>query len=669
VTTNINKGKRTYQQGAGITRGLLVVVIILSLLGIQPPGYVQAQVSITFAVITDFGNCSDLQQNVASMVNEWHDIAFIVTAGDNHHGTSSGCTMGSYSEAVGTYYGTWVQEQKFWPVIGNHDYDISGGVANLPAYFDFFHYLDGAYYYDLREGPVHFFMIDSGPIGSEGDVGAVVQQAWLEEALAESDAPWKIVVTHISPYTGGSHSYDTSMRWDYSEWGANFVISGHNHIYERIHRQEGLNNEFNIVYFTAGVAGGTERSGSPIDGLEAYHYNSSGALKVNATDESITFQYITTNGTTQTVRDTYTQYNPIITTDSTITVFTSAPGEYSAEQSYTVSGVNLMGDITITPPENFEIRLASGEDWIVNPTTLVLDGTSGSVDSTEILVRFLSLEAGAFNGTIIHASPNAIYSNVSVAGLSEEIITVTADAGQSKVYGDDDPVFTFTYSPDDPVVEFTGVLSRVEGEEVGTYAITIGSLSAVGYQIEFVPADFEIKRKAAFVTPDAKSKGYGEPDPALTGTLSGFLQADNVTAAYSRSIGEKAADRPYTISATLSPTGSLGNYDITYNTALFTITARLVTVTADYREKEFGKEDPSLTYQITGGSLAFTDSVTGKLEREPGEDVGFYAIRRGTLAIADGNNGDNYTLTFEEGALKIFRTDFFIYLPFIMDGR
>jgi len=32
------------------------------------------------------------------------------------------------------------------------------------------------------------------------------------------------------------------------------------------------------------------------------------------------------------------------------------------------------------------------------------------------------------------------------------------------------------------------------------------------------------------------------------------------------------AGSPYTISATLSPTGALGNYDITYNTAKFTIT-------------------------------------------------------------------------------------------------
>jgi len=39
---------------------------------------------------------------------------------------------------------------------------------------------------------------------------------------------------------------------------------------------------------------------------------------------------------------------------------------------------------------------------------------------------------------------------------------------------------------------------------------------------------------AASVTPNAASKVYGSGDPALTGTLNGFLAADGVTVAYSR---------------------------------------------------------------------------------------------------------------------------------------
>ena len=39
---------------------------------------------------------------------------------------------------------------------------------------------------------------------------------------------------------------------------------------------------------------------------------------------------------------------------------------------------------------------------------------------------------------------------------------------------------------------------------------------------------------------DAATKVYGDADPAFTGTLTGFLAADNVTATYSRAAGETA---------------------------------------------------------------------------------------------------------------------------------
>ena len=75
----------------------------------------------------------------------------------------------------------------------------------------------------------------------------------------------------------------------------------------------------------------------------------------------------------------------------------------------------------------------------------------------------------------------------------------------------------------------------------------------------------------ASVTPNPSTKVYGNPDPVFTGTLTGFVAGDNVTATYSRTSGETVAGSPYTISAVLSPAGVLANYLITYNTAAFTI--------------------------------------------------------------------------------------------------
>ena len=155
-----------------------------------------------------------------------------------------------------------------------------------------------------------------------------------------------------------------------------------------------------------------------------------------------------------------------------------------------------------------------------------------------------------------------------------------------------------------------------------------------------------IQRRPAFVTPFEAYKIYGGQDPILKGFLVGFLDADGVTATYSRTVGEAAGS--YTISAALSSSGSLDNYAITYNTADFTINPRAITVTADARSKNYGEADPELTYTVTNGSLLSSDSFSGALSRAAGENVGSYAITQGTLSV-----GSNYELTFNGANLTI----------------
>ena len=74
------------------------------------------------------------------------------------------------------------------------------------------------------------------------------------------------------------------------------------------------------------------------------------------------------------------------------------------------------------------------------------------------------------------------------------------------------------------------------------------------------------------------------------------------------------------------------NYIMTFVGASFTITPRPITVTADPKTKIYGETDPELTYQITSGNLAGNgDTFTGALTRDPGENVGTYAITLGNI--------------------------------------
>src|SRR4029079_8610740 len=123
----------------------------------------------------------------------------------------------------------------------------------------------------------------------------------------------------------------------------------------------------------------------------------------------------------------------------------------------------------------------------------------------------------------------------------------------------------------------------------------------------------------ASVTPNAASKTYGDADPAFSGTLTGFLAADGVTATYSRTPGETVAGSPYTIGAVLSPAAVLGNYTITYTTANFAIDPKTASVTPNAASKTYGDPDPAFSGTLTGFLAA--DGATATYSRTPGEQV------------------------------------------------
>src|SRR5207245_1508472 len=187
---------------------------------------------------------------------------------------------------------------------------------------------------------------------------------------------------------------------------------------------------------------------------------------------------------------------------------------------------------------------------------------------------------------------------------------------------------------------FTGALSRGAGENVGSYAIQQGTVAlSSNYDLTYVGANLTITKRAITVTPDAKTKTYGDTDPTLTHKITSRSLAftDTFTGALTRGAGEAVGS--YAIKQGTLALSS--NYLLTYVGANLAITARPITVTADAKTKTYGDSDPALTYKITGGSLAFSDSFTGALTRDAGESVGSYAIKQGTLALSS-----NYALTY-----------------------
>ncbi|MDO9129481.1 MAG: MBG domain-containing protein, partial [Anaerolineales bacterium] len=239
--------------------------------------------------------------------------------------------------------------------------------------------------------------------------------------------------------------------------------------------------------------------------------------------------------------------------------------------------------------------------------------------------------------------------------ITPRLITVTANA-KSKVYGASDPALTYTFTP--ALVggdSFSGALSRAAGENVGTYAITQGSLTlSSNYSITFVPANFTITAKPITVTANAKSKVYGDADPALTYMFTpALVGGDSFSGALSRVAGADVG----TYAITQGTLALSSNYTLTYVGANFTITPRPITVTADAKSKVYGASDPALTFTVGGSGLASGDTLatvfSGALARAVGDTVAGspYAITQGTLAA-----NTNYNITsFTPSALTITR--------------
>jgi hypothetical protein len=226
-------------------------------------------------------------------------------------------------------------------------------------------------------------------------------------------------------------------------------------------------------------------------------------------------------------------------------------------------------------------------------------------------------------------------------------VTVTANV-QGKTYGSADPELTYLVTP--ALVSgdnFSGVLARDAGENIGDYAIIQGSLSLnANYTMNFTGANLTITPLAVTVTADAQSKLYGDPDPTLTySPVPALIGTDSFTGKLGRDAGDAIGDYAITQgNLALSP-----NYTLTFVSANLTISKRPITVTADAKSKIIDAADPELTYQVTSGALYFTDAFIGALERDLGETVGDYAIKQGTLAL-----NTNYDLIYVGANLTIF---------------
>ena len=278
----------------------------------SPPASSPRAAATTFAIIGDYGRGDANEAAVAKLVASW-DPAFIVAVGDDYYSPAGGTGTGRYDESTGAYYCRWLKDvtttgqrcpsgqapvNAFFPAMGNHDY--SDATPAPQSYLTYFR-LPGAgipnssgneRYYDFVEGPVHFFVLNSNPEEPDGTSSTSRQAQWLKTHLAASASAWNIVYDHHPPYSSDTtHGSTAELRWPFAAWGADAVLSGHSHTYERIMKD-------GIVYFVNGLGGAPRYAfGAPVAGSRVRYDADWGAQRVTVTPTTMTFAFSNIAGT------------------------------------------------------------------------------------------------------------------------------------------------------------------------------------------------------------------------------------------------------------------------------------------------------------------------------------------------------------------------------------
>ncbi|HYI21508.1 MAG TPA: PKD domain-containing protein [Candidatus Limnocylindrales bacterium] len=183
----------------------------------------------------------------------------VFTAGDNAQ------AQATVDEFANCFDPTWGRHKaRIRPSIGNHEYHTTGAVP----YFNYFGAAAGTagkgwYAYDV--GAWRIYVMNSN-CGNVGCTPGSEQEQWLRADLAANPRECALAMWHHPRYSSGSeHGSTMSVQpfWQaLYEAGAEMVISGHDHDYERFAPRDAsgaVNNATGIRQFVVGTGGASLR--------------------------------------------------------------------------------------------------------------------------------------------------------------------------------------------------------------------------------------------------------------------------------------------------------------------------------------------------------------------------------------------------------------------------
>lgn len=266
------------------------LIPILLLFGLSIPQFAQEiklpqkPGSVRFAAFGDTGTGSRTQYEVAQQMAEYHErfpFDSVLMLGDNLYG---GKSPRDFEQKFAIPYKPLLDAGvQFHAALGNHD------IPDERFYKPF--NMNGERFYTFKVASVRFFALDSNYMDP-------AQLKWLENELKNSGSDWKIAFFHHPLYSsGGAHGSSTELRGLleplFVKYGVQVVLSGHDHSYERVKPQKGVN------YFTAGSGGKLVRGNLRNTDFKAAGFDQDCAfLVMEISGDQLFFQAVSRTGTT-----------------------------------------------------------------------------------------------------------------------------------------------------------------------------------------------------------------------------------------------------------------------------------------------------------------------------------------------------------------------------------
>ncbi len=209
-------------------------------------------------------------------------------------------TAGQLRDCYGPTWGRW--RLRTSPVPGNHEYHRAGAAPYF-AYFGSRAGTPGKGWYaeDLGTWRVYYLNANCTVVGC-GKGSA--QVSWLRADLAANPRACVAAVWHQPLFSSGYHGSDSSVRplWDALEAaGAEVVLNGHDHDYERFAPQTGAGTPSpdGIREFVVGTAGGPPRALATIrPNSEVRHTGTYGVLKLTLRSGGYDWRFVPIAGQT-----------------------------------------------------------------------------------------------------------------------------------------------------------------------------------------------------------------------------------------------------------------------------------------------------------------------------------------------------------------------------------